>query len=387
MHLEVGTYWHLLPEQAQARKAIWNAVNPHTGKRRIDEAFPRELRARTRDQEMFIEMKSGSTWQVLGSDNYDSLVGAPPRGVVFSEWALANPAAWAYLRPILAENGGWALFIYTPRGRNHGATFYEAASNDPDWYAERLSAYDTPVFTKETLDRERREYIREFGQDDGDSRFRQEYLCDFNAAVPGSYYGAEMNDAEKEGRIAGVPWEKGLPVHTAWDLGIDDSTAIWFVQRVGREWHFIDYIESSGIGTEAYVRQLKDKPYMYGEHLVPHDADQREKFTGKTIAQQMREMALQGTIRVLPREANIQHGINLARAKISTCWFDKQKCMRGVDALRQYRRAYDEKNRVYRHEPLHDWASHGADAFRYFAIGEPRAGGWSKIEQPKLAIV
>ena len=131
MHRRIGTYWHMLPEASQARKAIWEAINPHTGKRRIDEAFPPAVRSTTRDNEMFIRIRPGSTWQVIGSDNYNSLVGSPPVGVVFSEWALADPQAWAYVRPILRENGGWAVFIYTPRGRNHGATFYEGHQGDP----------------------------------------------------------------------------------------------------------------------------------------------------------------------------------------------------------------------------------------------------------------
>lgn len=192
----VGNYWHMLPEAAQARKAIWDAVNPHTGRKRIDEAFPMELRRTTRQQEMMIEFVNGSTWQLVGSDNFNSLVGSTPRGVVFSEWAIANPSAWAFVRPILLENGGWALFNYTPRGNNHGRTIYDAAVDDPKWFAEILPADKTEVFQDEQLKDEEQEYIREYGRELGRALFRQEYFCSFDAAVLGSYYALEMSEAD-----------------------------------------------------------------------------------------------------------------------------------------------------------------------------------------------
>ncbi|HEY9249796.1 MAG TPA: hypothetical protein VIO38_11715, partial [Rariglobus sp.] len=150
-----ANYWHMLPEATQARKAIWNAVNPHTGRKRIDEAFPKELRRTTRENEMAIEFVNGSSWQVVGSDNFNSLVGSAPAGIVYSEWALANPASRAYLRPILAENNGWQMFITTPRGRNHAHRTYTAAQKDPDAFAQLLGAYQTGVLTPEVLEKER----------------------------------------------------------------------------------------------------------------------------------------------------------------------------------------------------------------------------------------
>jgi hypothetical protein len=167
-HERIGTYWHMLPMAAQARKAIWLAINPHTGIRRIDEAFPHELRKKTLDNEMFIEFKNGSTWQVVGSDNYNSLVGSPPVGLVVSEWALADPAAWAYLRPILLENGGWAIFITTPRGRNHAFKMHEMARKAPEtWFAQVSNAVETGRFTGEELERELKEYEAQYGADHG----------------------------------------------------------------------------------------------------------------------------------------------------------------------------------------------------------------------------
>lgn len=353
----------MLPEAAQARKAIWEAVNPHTGLRRIDEAFPPAIRETTREQEMFIRFKTGSTWQVVGSDNYNSLVGSPPIGVVFSEWALADPQAWAYIRPILLENGGWAVFPYTPRGRNHGATFFDGVQDDPEWFAQKLTALQTDVFTQAQLDAERREYIREYGEVEGNARFDQEYLCDFNAAVVGAYFGKEMNAAEAEGRITKVPHDPSLPVSTWWDLGYDDLTAIWFVQYAGREIRAIEYIEGSGGDAAYWAKELHKRPYNYGECILPHDATSHSPIVGKTYAQVLSDLGLRKQT-IIPRTDDIIGSINQARLIIPRTVFDREKCARGIECLRQYRRDWDDKLKTFRAKPLHDWASHGADAWR-----------------------
>ena len=365
----VGNYWHMLPEASQARKAIWEAVNPHTGLRRIDEAFPRELRETTREQEMMIRFVNGSTWQVVGSDNYNSLVGSPPIGIVFSEWALADPASWAYLRPILLENDGWALFITTPRGRNHAARFYFGAKDDPLWFTDIRKATDTSVFTADQLDQELNEYIREFGPDEGESRFNQEYLCDFEAAIPGAYYARLMRQAEEDGRIGNVPYEPSLPVYISWDLGVGDSTALWFAQVLGREVRLIDYYETSGVGLDHYVKMLREKPYVYANDILPHDIEVRELSSGKSRLETLYSLGRRDA-RVLGN-VKVDDGINAARNLIPRCWFDARRCERGIDALRQYRREWDDKNKVFKPRPLHDWTSHPADSFRYLALGLP----------------
>ena len=206
--LRPATYWHMLPEASQARKAIWDAVNPHTGIRRIDEAFPKGFRDTTREQEMMIRTKTGSTWQVVGSDNFNSLVGSPPAGVVFSEWPLSNPDAWAYLRPILAENGGWALFVYKPRGPNHGKTTYDFALKEKDWFAELLTADKTGVFTEEQLETEKREYISQYGVSRGLALFNQEYMCSWDPAFTGK---AVYPEFDRETHVSKVPL---LPIVT-----------------------------------------------------------------------------------------------------------------------------------------------------------------------------
>jgi phage terminase large subunit len=287
-HLQVGNYWHLLPQANQARRAIWDAVNPHTGQRRIDDAFPKALRETTRENEMSIKFKNGSQWQVIGSDQYNALVGTSPRGIVFSEWALADPKAWTYIRPILLENDGWALFITTPRGRNHACTMYEAARTDPEWFTMFSSATDIGIFSAAELERERTEMIREMGSDDGDAAFRQEYLCDFDAGLIGSYYGHAISDAERDGRIGSVPWLPNLPVHTGWDLGRRDTTTVWFFQLVGHELHFIDYLENNGVPISWYAKELDRKPYKYGTLCLPHDAESEHLAADKSIAGQIR---------------------------------------------------------------------------------------------------
>jgi phage terminase large subunit len=298
-HERVGVYWHLLPQQNQARKAIWDAVNPHTGRRRIDDAFPKALRETTREQDMLIRFKTGSSWQVIGSDNYDALVGTPPIGVVFSEWALSNPQAWSLIRPILAENNGWAIFITTPRGRNHAHRMYEMGLTSEEWFAERLEATDTGVFSPEVLENERRELIVERGEEDGEAIYQQEYLTSFSAGLPGAYYAKIIDKLERDERITAVPYNPQKQVHTTWDLGRNDATAIWFVQRHGTGWAIIDYLANTSVGVDWYVRELLKRGYIYGEHLMPHDADS-ETMLG-SIRATAEGMGLKG-IRTVPSD-------------------------------------------------------------------------------------
>lgn len=371
-HERTGVYWHLLPQQNQARKAIWDAVNPHTGRRRIDDAFPRELRETTREQDMMIRFKCGSTWQVIGSDNYDALVGTPPVGVVFSEWALSNPQAWSLIRPILAENGGWSMFITTPRGRNHAHRMHEMALASNDWFAERLVATQTGVFSPEVLETERQELIAERGEEDGEAIFQQEYMTSFSAGLPGSYYAKQIDKLEADGRITFVPYNPQKQVHTAWDLGRNDATVIWFFQTHGAGWDVIDYYANTSVGIDHYVKVVKERGYNYGEHLLPHDAENELLVsTTGSIAETATSMGLQG-VRVVPRTKSVANDINEVRQILPLCRFDKDKTEKGVDALRSYRRVWDEKLKAYRDTPLHDWASDPADAFRTFAIGKPR---------------
>lgn len=368
----VGTYWHLLPEAAQARKAIWDAVNPHTGKRRIDEAFPAEIRETTKDHEMFIRFKNGSTWQVVGSDNYNSLVGSPPIGVVFSEWSLANPAAWAYLLPILTENGGWAIFIYTPRGANHGKRTYESAKERPGWFAEILTVDDTNALTADALAEALVGYQDLYGQDEGDAFFQQEFYCSFSGAILGSIFGKEVEKARREGRIGIVPHEPWIPVHTGWDLGRTDDTAIWWFQVFAGEVRILHYHASNGKDIPFYCELLdevaKERGFTYGKHYLPHDAKPVTLASGgKSILQQFVEWNRTnkerlGTFKVL-HAIDKQDQIQAGRATLAKSWIDSEHCADGIEALINYRREWDEERRVFSLNPVHDWASHPADGW------------------------
>lgn len=367
----VGNYWHMLPKANQARKAIWSAVNPHTGKRRIDEAFPREVRETTREQDMMIVFKNGSTWQLVGSDNYDSLVGSPPIGIVFSEYSLSDPRAWEYMSPILRENKGWALFLYTPRGKNHAYLLHKQNANNPDWVSQTLTIEDTGVFTEEDLDAERREGKSE-------DFLAQEYRCSFEAANPGAYYGKQMTQAWKEGRIGRVPVEPGVPVQTWWDLGMDDSMSIWLTQTVVREIRCVHYYEASGEGLAYYAKYLSDwaskHSATFKDHGMPHDIEVRELGTGKSRKETCEMKLGIKPIRVAP-QMDLEDGIDMTRRILAQCWFDETECARGISGLTEYTKVWDDRTKVFAQRPRHDWASHPADAFRTLAMLHPGSAG------------
>lgn len=381
----VGPYWHMLPMASQARKAIFDAVNPRTGQRRIDDAFPKEIRESTRENDMFIRFKNGSTWQVVGSDNYNALVGSPPVGIVFSEYALADPSAWALLRPILAENGGWALFISTTRGRNHFQKLVDYAKTADDWYGETLTVEDTGALSMEAIETERRELTAERGPEEAAAIIAQEYYCDADASIPGAYYGALMSKATKEQRIGVFPWIPNEPVGTAWDLGSGDSTVIWIYQQPtnGRV-RIVDVISGSGVGVDWYIRKLKDRPYDYADHIWPHDGGHKNirDIGGDTLKITAQKMGLK-PLRILPNNLSRSNGISAVRQLLPICEFNtdpipfseesmeeaRQRMSRGLDALKQYRRIFDDKLQRFSDEPLHDWASDFSDGLRYLAVG------------------
>lgn len=360
---KAATYWHMLPQANQARKAIWEAINPHTGLRRIDEAFPHEIRTTTREQEMMIKFVNGSTWQVVGADNFNALVGSPPFGIVFSEWSLCDPASWDYLRPILAENGGWALFIYTSRGKNHGYSLYKMAQRNPSWFHQLLTVDDTKAIKAEVIEEERRSGMSE-------DMIQQEYYCSFEAANPGAYYGKEMAKVWKDGRICRVPVEAGIDCETWWDLGMDDSMSIWITQTIAREIRFVGYIEESGEGLAHYAKKLKDfgteHSVFFSRHVMPHDVMVRELGTGKSRKEVAESMGLK-PIKVAPK-LEIEDGIECVRRMLPFCWFDEERCARGISALTEYSKDWDERNKVFASRPKHNWASHGADAARTMGV-------------------
>lgn len=365
-----ASYWHMLPLQTQARKAIWSAVNPHTGKRRIDEAFPRELRNRTLEDEMFIEFKNGATWQVVASDRYDSLVGAGVAGVTFSEFALANPSAWGYIRPMIEENNGWATFITTPRGRNHAKSLYDMAKDNPKWFAEVSSVHDTGSLSPQQLDDSLKEYIAMYGEDIGRAQFEQEYLCSFNAAILGAFYAREMSNVRTEGRISeDVIAVKGSPVHRAWDIGVRDDTSIWWFQVVGTQVYILDCYSQSGVGLDHYAdivaKKREEHGWIDGKDYVPHDAKVKEWTSGRTRVETMMEYKLNPQL--VPMATKLD-GINAVRRTLPVTVFHPRCEEQGIAALEQYRREWDDDKKTFRASEVHDWSSHLSDAFRYLAL-------------------
>lgn len=386
----IGNYWHCLPKYEQARKAIWEAVNPHTGKKRVDEAFPKELRKRTDSQSMAIEFLNGSTWRLVGSDDPDSLVGAPPVGVVFSEWALSNPLAYAYLEPILIENDGWASFITTSRGRNHAYKLHEAAKKDSDWFAQTLTVDDTGFIKRQSIDKARSTYSAIFGPEQAEALILQEYWCSFDAPVLGAYWGPDILRAEQAGRVLDLEYDPALPVHTAWDIGVRDDTGVWLFQVNGKWIHVLEYIRSQNKWVGFYVKELarraEERGYRYGHDYVPQDAKVREwtnegpNDEAKTRIQTMLELGRKPKLAPAYRLAD---GIDAGRRIINWCRFDRTLCEFGLESLRSYKKEFDEKTNEFKKTPLHDWTSHGATAFISLAMSVEAEIIDNKVEEPE----
>jgi len=357
------TAFHILPTYNQAKKVIWDA-NTNESKRLLD-YIPNEVIESKNGQEMKIRLTNGSLYQLIGSDNIDSLVGTNPKIIIFSEYAIQSPAAWDYLRPILDVNKGYALFISTPRGKNHFYDLLIRNRNNPNWYCEVLSIKDTGVLTEDDIENIRSEGVSE-------ELIQQEYYCSFNRGVEGSYYGKLIEKARDEGRVCSVNYETRSPVHTAWDIGFGDSTSISFWQEIGGEVRIIDFYENHGEGIAHYVKYIQSKPYVYGTHYMPHDAGSGSIQTGRTLQDVAYEIGLKTTI--LERETDIAIGIEAVRSLLSIAFIDEKKCSHLLKCLENYHKKYNEKTQSYSESPLHDWTSHAADSVRYMANARTQFG-------------
>ena len=357
-----GNYYHFLPKTNQGRKVIWDGKD-RDGRPFLDYWPPELVRGDMNATEMKLHTNTGSLWQVLGSDNFDNVMGTNPVGIIFSEFSLQNPQAWDFFRPILMENKGWAVFLFTPRGRNHAHRLYLQAKEIDSWFCELLTVTDTGVITPLDIQAERAAGMSE-------EMIEQEFYCSFEAAAPGAYFASELRRAREEGRITKVPFQSGVGVDTWWDLGVDDSTSIWFTQDVGRAIHVIGYYENRGEGLEFYARILEEKINqwrgVYGIHTAPHDITVRELGTGKTRLKTAGTLGLK--FKVAPRPARKEDGHQAIRNIFPVCYFDEKECQQGIDGLASYRSEYVDKNQVYRAEPIHDWASHPADGFQTLAL-------------------
>jgi hypothetical protein len=356
-----GIYFYFLPTYSQAKKIIWDGMDKQ-GFKLLDH-IPDEIAKYKNKSELKCELVNGSIIQLIGTDNYDSIMGTNPRGCVFSEFSLQNPLVWDYIRPILAENGGWALFNFTPRGKNHGYDIYLMALSNPDWFCEVLTVKDTGAVTTQAIQEE-----REAGMDE--DMIKQEFYCSFEGAIHGAYFSKLIQEAREQGRIKDyIPIEAGVLVDTYWDLGMDDSTAIWLIQQVGSEPRAIHYYEASGEGLEHYIQYLQGyrekRRISYGEHFGPHDIKVRELGTGVSRLETAKKLGIK--FNVMP-QMSLNDGINAVRQALPAMWFDEGECLQGIKCLENYRRKYDEINRCFMNKPLHDWSSHGADAFRTFGV-------------------
>ncbi len=375
----VGTYWHMLPEFAQARKAIWDAVNPHTGKRRIDEAFPHAIREATRETDMFIRFKSGSTFQLVGSDNYNALVGTPPVGLTASEWALANPTAWAYLSPILAENGGWASFISTPRGNNHLKSMYDRLRGDPRWFVQLLAVKDTGAIGEEAIEDQRREYAALFGEEMAELLIDQEFNCSWSGAMVGAYWGTALAAAERDGRIGIVPIDPDHPVHTAWDLGKAVNNPIWCFQVIKGRPRIVDFYRPESDDLEDWCKWLDDRGY-HGNDYVPHDTMTSNWGVKRTRYDTLKALGRKPKV---VKRVSVVEGINAGRETIKVAEFDAERCELGIDGLKAYRREWDDDRKTFLENPVKDWAEHIGSSFRYLGLAwREEAKAWKPPPKP-----
>jgi phage terminase large subunit len=350
-------YAYISPLFRQSKAIAWDAL------RRLLEPLPG---VKFNEAELRADLHTGARLQLYGSDSPDTLRGLYFDGVVLDEAAQMRPRLWPEIvRPALADREGWAIHISTPLGHNAFYDLYHAAQADPAWHTGMYRASETGILSPVELESMRSTMAPE--------QYAQELECSFESALIGSYYGSYLETAQDDGRVGVVPWQSHLPVHTAWDLGVGDATAIWFVQPVGSALHVIDYLEATDHGLEWYVRALREKPYVYGRHFFPHDIGARDwSQDGRTRLQIAESLGLRPAV-VVPR-GDVGNGIQAVRTLFSRFWFDATACHQGLEALKAYRREWSETRRTWNDTPLKDWSTHGADALRTFGVGweEPR---------------
>lgn len=349
-----GRYAYIAPLFNQAKDIAWTYLKHYAEPLLADSPNETELR---------VDLINGARIRLYGADNPDRLRGIYLDGVTLDEYGDMSPAIWTdVLRPALSDRKGWATFIGTPKGKNAFWELYSQAEHDPTWHTFMLRASETGLIDAAELEEARKQM--------GEDQYAQEYECSFEAAIKGAFYAEELRRADAAGRITTIPIDRAIRVQTAWDLGVSDSTAIWFIQCVGRERRLVDYYEASGVGFPHYAEMLearrKERGWQYGEHYFPHDVQHRELGSGQSRVDTLRGLGIEPVIVPLH---NVLDGINAVRRMLDRTWIDREHCGRGLEALRQYRREYDEKLKDWKLNPLHDWSSHGADALRTFAAG------------------
>jgi hypothetical protein len=342
-------YAYIAPFYSQAKQAAWDYLKFYT----------RDIAAKVSESELSVELLNGSRIRLYGADNPDALRGIYLDGVVMDEFADMRPTVWGeIIRPLLTDRKGWAVFIGTPKGKNAFYELFQAAKDDPDWFTLTLRASETGIIPAEELADSRKVMT--------DSQYEQEFECSFDAAIVGSVYGKDIAKARNQGRIGRVPWEPAKLVNCSFDIGYGDSTAIWFWQVYSGEARFIDFYESNGEPITHYLGVLQRRDYNFDTLWLPHDAETNGKFaTGKSIAEIVRENGFK--VRIAPN-LRLEEGINQGRLMIARALIDEKKCAAGIEALAAYRWDYNERLDELKSIPVHDWASHAADAWRYAAV-------------------
>lgn len=348
---EDGRYAYVAPYYSQAKNIAWDYL----------QKYSQPVLAKANQSELWVELVNGARIRLFGADNPDALRGLYLDGIVLDEYADMRPRIWGeIIRPLLSDRLGWAVFIGTPKGHNGFWELYSAAINKDDWYVKTLRASVTGLIAESEL----ADAAKSMTQD----QYLQEFECDFESAIVGAYYGKEMRLLTDQGRITEVKYDSMYKVNTAWDLGFTDSTSIWWYQVIHGEIRVLEHHSSNGQSIPFYTGLIQSKKYQYGTHWLPHDARAKTLSSGgKSIIEQLSAKIPLESMKIVPN-LSLQDGIQASRMALQRAWFDGEKCMDGIECLRQYQREYDEDKKVFRDKPRHDWTSHSADAFRYLSI-------------------
>lgn len=363
MNKREGDYAYIAPFRSQAKAVAWDYIKH----------YAHGIIESTNEAELMVRLVNGSRFRLFGADNADAMRGLGFDGVYLDEYGDFRPSVWGnVIRPTLSDRRGWAVFAGTPKGHNQFYDIFQMSQRSPDWFSLVLKASDSGILDKEEL--------RAASEQLSEDQYNQEYECSFDAAILGAFYGTEMLAVDAENRVTQVAYDEAVEVETAWDLGYRDDTAIWWWQRVGNEIHLIDHYAASGASVRDLAAEIQERPYRYRRHWLPHDARAKTLASGgKSIVEQLGAFLGYSNLAIVP-DIGVQDGIQAVRRVLPQCWFDRDKCADGIEALRQYQREYDEDKKVFRKQPLHNWTSHTADAFRMMAVAEKKK---EEVEQPK----
>ena len=345
-------FGYVAPYRSQAKSVAWDYLK----------YFSRPITKQSNEADLIIELVNGAKIRLFGADNADAMRGLGFDGLYLDEYGDFKPSVWGnVVRPALSDKQGWCVFGGTPKGKNQFWNIYETSRKLPnEWFSLSLPASKSKLLPESELEAARAQLAED--------QYLQEYECSFEAAIVGAIWGIEMRKLTEDGRITKVENQIEVKTHTAWDLGHTDDTAIWWYQVIAGEIHIVDYFALSGGTIEEFVSKIKEKPYNYGKHYLPHDARARTLASGgKSVIEQMAAHLGINNLAIVP-SLTVQDGIQAVRMALPRCWFDAEKCADGIEALRQYQREYDEDKKAFRQTPKHDWTSHPADAMRMLAI-------------------